>query len=349
MLLDALLGKGYQLQGVPDVESLPDTELRRYLLNFLIARRVDNKSYATLLIYRNMIGYFIQFIHETCGDLPLLKIERDHIRAYILVQQGRTGKLGRPLTPESINAFYRPIHTFFNWLETEDVIPEGKNPFAKLTAPYIPQKLVQAWPNDVVERVMKVTEKDLTFCGIRNRAIVLILFDSGVRSAELAGMQLADIYPEQGLVKVMGKGRKERIVVLGQEAQKALLRYLLMRQKRKDQLECLWVTEELRPLKQRGILMAIRRISYRAGLPNTIKRGAHSYRHTAATNYLKNGGNLKLLQEMLGHAKISTTEKYLDVLGPEALIADHVSASPVDGFMRHPKDRKPVLVKSAAR
>jgi site-specific recombinase XerD len=332
MVLDALLGRKSQLQGVPDVDDLPDIALSRFLKSYLIARRVENVSYKTLKIYRDAIGYFIEYVHATSGDLPVARVDRNVIRLYILHHQEKVSKYGRELTPETINGYYRAVHTFFNWLEAEDIIPEGKNPFSKLKAPFIPQKMVRAWPDDIVQRILKLTAQDMTFCGVRNRAIVLVLFDSGIRQIELAGMMLADIYPDQGLVKVLGKGRKERIVKLGQEAQKALLHYLL---RRTDVCEHVWVTEEFKPLRQRGIQMAIRRISDRAGLPKSVKRGTHSYRHTAATNYLKNHGNLKMLQEMLGHTKISTTEKYLDALGPEALIADHTIASPVDRWLNH--------------
>ena len=142
---------------------------------------------------------------------------------------------------------------------------------------------------------------------------------------------LGDISLERGLIRVMGKGAKERIVRMGESAQKALLRYLLLR---KDHHDCLWVTEEGRPMGQYGVEIATRRLILRAGISRDLKHGTHTLRHTAATNYLRNGGNVRLLQEMLGHTHITTTMKYVDALGPEAMIADHKLASPVDNLMK---------------
>jgi site-specific recombinase XerD len=128
----------------------------------------------------------------------------------------------------------------------------------------------------------------------------------------------------------MGKGRKGRIVKMGDKTQKALLQYLLMRN---DSLDCLWVTDNGEPLGEWGIVSAIRRIAERAAVPKGMKHGTHVYRHTGATNYLRNKGSVKCLQEMLGHVHIETTMKYVDALGPAALIADHIYASPVDNLL----------------
>ena len=101
------------------------------------------------------------------------------------------------------------------------------------------------------------------FLGVRNRAIILAFVDTGLRLSELAGIQLKEIDFDRELIKVMGKGAKERVVGIGKVAQKAMLKYLLIR---RDNHPCLWVTEEGRPMQARGIQIMIRRLGKRIGI-----------------------------------------------------------------------------------
>ena len=323
MVLEYLLRSNVQIQGVPALDGLPDTELTKYLRQYLLACRAENKSPHTLWGYGDFIGYFIRFLAANKMTPGPAAVTPDHIRIYVVSLQERR------LSPETINAYYRALHTFFNWLTEQEHIE--KNPFEKLHAPKMPHKLVKAFPQEVVTSILKLSFGDTSFAGRRNLAMVLVFLDTGIRQQEMTQMQLGDFLPNQGLLKVMGKGGKERIVKVGKSAERALLQYLVGR---KDHCEAMWVTEEGLAMKAKGIDMAIRRLGLRAGVPKSIKLGTHTYRHTAATSYLRNGGNIKCLQEMLGHEHITTTMKYVDALGPELLIKDHEAASPVDNLLR---------------
>jgi site-specific recombinase XerD len=335
MLLEQLLSSKSQLLAVPGLEHLPDTELTRYLRQYLISCKVDGKSPKTLIAYCDFVGYFIRFMADASLNAGIRDINRNHIRLFIVTLQERK------LAPETVNAYYRALHTFFNWLEGEKYLTEIENPFnsKNLHAPKIPKKHVQGLPQDILNHVFTLCSVDTSFIGTRNYAMVLIFSDTGIRQEEMAGMKLTNIYFEQGLIRVMGKGAKERIVKMGEVTQKALLKYLLMR---KDNHESVWVTDHGQPLTQRGISIAIQRIAQRADIPRPLKHGTHIYRHTAATNYLRNHGNVKCLQELMGHENIKTTMKYVDALGPEAAIEDHRLASPVDNFFKYsePVNRK---------
>lgn len=126
----------------------------------------------------------------------------------------------------------------------------------------------------------------------------------------------------------MGKGAKERVVRIGKTTQKAILRYLLMRT---DPYPCLWVTEERRPLKGKGVQMAIKRLCHRANIKDTTP-GPHTFRHTSAINYLRNGGDVFTLQVMLGHSTLQMTRRYVSTLGADDLFRVHQKASPVDNL-----------------
>lgn len=325
-VLDRLLANQLQILPQSVIDQLPDTQLTQYLKEYLVSCRADNKSEKTTLIYGRFVGYFIRFLAEAGLPANLSAINLSHIRLFIVSLQERR------LTPETVSSYYRSLHSFFNWLEGEGYLLEKNNPFnaKNLHAPHVPKKHVRGMPTDVLNNVISLCSADHTFIGMRNYAIVLVFLDTGIRQQEMAGMKLSDIFFEQGLVRVMGKGSKERIVKMGEITRQTLLHYLLAR---KDNLDGVWVTEEGRPLKQAGINIAIRRIAQRAEIPSTVKHGTHVYRHTAATTYLRNKGNVKCLQELLGHENIKTTMKYVDALGPEAMIEDHKVASPVDNLL----------------
>jgi len=161
------------------------------------------------------------------------------------------------------------------------------------------------------------------FIGARNKAIALLFLDTGLRLSELTNIQLADIDFDREIIRVMGKDAKERVVRFGKTIQKALLKYLLLR---KDDHPCLWVTEERRPMAREGIKMVVKRLCQRAGVTG-VKPGAHTFRHTAAINNLRNGDDLFTLQCMLGHSTLEITRRYTSSLGAEDMIRVHKQAS----------------------
>jgi site-specific recombinase XerD len=175
-----------------------------------------------------------------------------------------------------------------------------------------------------------VIAKEYTIVAIVSsyRAIVLVFLDTGIRLSEMAGLKLDDLDVDSGLIRVSGKGNKERIVRIGQRTLKALLRYLLTRD---DDCPAMWLTEERKPLHRNGISIMVRRLTARAGITRA-KRGPHTFRHTAALAYYRNGGDIDTLQIMLGHSSTLITRAYLSTLGADDMIKVHEKASPVDNM-----------------
>jgi len=169
-----------------------------------------------------------------------------------------------------------------------------------------------------------------TFIGCRNKAIILTFVDTGLRLSELAGIQHCDLDFNNGTIKVMGKGSKERHVRISPETQKAILRYLLRR--KDDNLPYLWVTEEYKPLQPQGISSMIRRLGERTGIRHQIRTSAHTFRHTAAIQYLRNKGDQFTLQIMLGHSTLEMSRRYVSTLGVEDMLKVHKTASPVENW-----------------
>jgi site-specific recombinase XerD len=165
------------------------------------------------------------------------------------------------------------------------------------------------------------------FLEVRNRALILMFMDTGLRLAEMTNIQLADLDFDSEVVKVMGKGSKERFVRFGKTVQKALLRYITMRT---DAHDCLWVTEERQPIHRDGIRNAVKSLLQLAEATD-CKLGPHAFRHYAATTCLRNGMPETLVQQLLGHSTPTMTRRYTH-MNTSDLIKAHIKASPVDNL-----------------
>lgn len=286
---------------------------------YLASSQIEGKSKGTLDSYKRRAGSFIQFL--TQGQMPLQasKLRPPHVKLYFLML------FNKGLDHSTINVHYRVLQTFFSWLKTNGFI--SIDLLEKQKPPKIPRKVVRPFSIEDLQNILKLCSSD-TFTGIRNRAIVLLFLDTGLRLAELAAIQLADMNMQQETIRVMGKGAKERVVRMGQETQKALFRYLLQR---KDINMCLWVTEEMKPLHKASIQGLIRKLCYRAGIGG-VRHGPHTFRHTFATRALMNGAGEFEVQSLLGHSTLQMTRRYAASLGSEHAIAAHRKFSPVDNL-----------------
>jgi integrase/recombinase XerD len=165
----------------------------------------------------------------------------------------------------------------------------------------------------------------------RDRAIILLLADTGIRASELCSIKMKDVNLNNHSVKVVGKGNKERIVFFGKRTSKALWKHLMLRLNAEQPEDYLFPVDYPRdPRKmRRGILMhLLKRIGERAGV-----RGVHPhrYRHTFAITYLRNGGDVLTLQALLGHADLKMVKRYAQVAASDCARV-HQAASPVDNW-----------------
>jgi len=280
-----------------------------------VACRVEGKSPNTLEDYDSRLKRFI----DNHGDRPAESVTAVDIRQYLSQLQSKG------LQQTTVRSHYKVLKTFFNWLIAEELL--DKNPMFHVKPPKLPKKLVHPFSQDDIEKLLILTSGN-TFLSTRNRAIILMFLDTGLRLSEMAALTLSDMDVNSGLIRVTGKGNKERVVRIGQRTLKVLLRYLLMRN---DDYPELWLTEEREPLHRNGINTMIRRLTARAGITRA-KRGPHTFRHTAALAYYRNGGDIDTLQIMLGHSSTLITRVYLSTLGADDMIAVHKKVSPVDNI-----------------
>jgi len=268
-------------------------------------------SLNTVRSYETDLRHFFDYIKKNNNTKRIDpgQIDFHVIRAYL-------GGLYKKYKKSTISRKFSTIRTFFFFLEKNN-LNEG-NPAAEISSPkqgsYIPEYL------NVDDMFMLLDAPEpATVMEVRNQAILELLYSCGIRVSELTGMNLADIDSKERLIRVIGKGNKERIVPIGKKALAAIEKYLdqsaAFRKKtgNVDDPEKipLFLNNRGGRLSSRSISSIIKKFVREYGLVNDIT--PHSMRHTFATHLLDSGADLRSVQELLGHASLSTTQKYTHV------------------------------------
>ena len=322
MPITHLNDKKLQIGDLAKLAHLNDENLEDQLNLFLLACTVNSLSSRTIEDYQQKIGAFVAF----CRTQEIYKLQQVTPGAIRLFQLG----IQQRCKSSSVHGYYGAICRFFNWLVEEGTIKES--PMARMHPPRVPREMVKPFNPEHIQRLLTVCDGDCSrdnkLAPLRNRAIILTFLDTGLRLSELAGIQLSDVDFDREAIKVMGKGAKERVVRIGKGVQKALLRYVMLRD---DDLPCLWITEEGKPLQPRGIQQMIKRLGQRAGITG-IRCSCHTFRHTFAILCLRNSMGEFTLQTLLGHSTLSQTRRYTNSLNADDAFRAHVKASPVDNL-----------------
>ncbi len=277
--------------------------------DFLMDKKLERKSPRTIEQYT---VYLTRFDKLYPGRM-IYEIEKPDIR----------GSLAQNLEKAYVNhANFRTLRAFFNWCEAERYLIQ--NPISHMKAPELPKKVIAIYTDADVKNMINAQSRD-SFLGLRNRALTWILYDTGIRLKELIGLTLKDVDLESGILKVAGKGDKERHVPFGKNAGKALWQYL---RTRRDKYEEIWLTEEKRPLASRGVAEVFSRLG------ESLKLGKrcspHTFRHTWAVNMLRNGCNIRDLQILGGWSSLDMVMRYTKALNTEDAIKAHKRFSPGD-------------------
>jgi integrase/recombinase XerC len=246
------------------------------------------------------------------------KVDHVMVRAYLASLYKRNKK-------SSIARKVASIRSFFRFLVREQVIPS--NPAQRLNTPKQEKNIPVALSVDDAFRLVESPES-VSPSNMRDRAILETLYSSGIRVGELVGLDVDGVDLDLAVVRVMGKGKKERIVPLGSKAVAALRSYLEHRgsfQKETGIEKALFLNVHGRRLTARSVGRIVEKYAKRCGLSKGIS--PHSLRHTFATHLLNGGADLRGIQELLGHVSLSTTQKYTHV-GIDRLIEVYDRAHP---------------------
>lgn len=258
----------------------------------------------TLESYRRDLRKFISFLEKGKITSPQ-KVDRPLITGYLLSlkEEGRA--------PSTISRNVASIRSFFNFLVQESALED--NPAQLIKAPRIEKKLPRVLTAKEVDRLLQQPRNDGQ-AGLRDKAMLELLYASGIRVSELVSLNVIDFSPEVGYLRCRGKGMKERIVPIGSMAVSCVLEYLHncrpKMQKMNDE-KALFLNHHGRRLTRQGFWKILKKYAQKSRINGEIT--PHTLRHSFATHLIENGADLRSVQEMLGHSDISTTQIYTQI------------------------------------
>jgi integrase/recombinase XerD len=265
----------------------------------------DGLAATSLASYRRDLALWAGWLERTARK-SLLSADRGDVEAFLANQfrdRAKATSIGRRLS--SLRRFYRMQATLGSI---------ATDPTLRVRAPKLPRRLPKSLSEEQVERLLEAPETDTTL-GLRDRAMLETLYATGLRVSELVGLKLAQVGFDTGVVRVLGKGSKERLVPLGEEAIHWLRRYLESARKEllgQAKIDAVFVTARRTALTRQAFWQLVKRYAPKAGIPRTTL-SPHTLRHAFATHLLNHGADLRVVQLLLGHSDITTTTIYTHV------------------------------------
>ena len=288
---------------------------------FLRYGEAADYSPATIDGYRKTLSAFVRFMNDNGVTMPE-DVQEEHIVDYIVHKK-------KTCNGVSINTYFRALRAWFNWMAAPQRQIIKSTPLAALKTPTMPRTIIRPLTYEQIQRMLYCCDKYLT--GLRDKAIVTLIFDAGLRRSELSNIRLDDIDLQRGAIKVMGKGAKERFVAIGETSKSVLMEYLF---KRNDSLPWLLINKTKDgKLTPNAIYLAIKHMMQRAGITG-VKMGPHTLRHSFATAAIRNGANLFYVQSLLGHSTLNMTRRYASTVDSEEAVKHHHAFSPADRLKR---------------
>lgn len=279
--------------------------LELWIRQFLLFQRSQrNASRETLRAYETDLTEFQKFVQQSSLDLMSFRKSRLLIREY---WHGLTAK---KLKSSSIHRKLAVLRSFFKYLTNENLLQH--NPFRYLSPPKRESPLPRFLSEKELSRILDGTANAGGTLGRRNRALLELLYSSGIRIQEAVNLNIEDIDFWNGMLRVLGKGKKERLVPVGCEALKAIETYLKVRGagtfSSPQKTGALFLNARGERITTRGASKVIQQILRKISFPKHVS--PHMFRHSFATHLLNCGCDLRTVQELLGHASLVTTQRY---------------------------------------
>jgi integrase/recombinase XerC len=278
-----------------------------YIKHYLEAEK--GASYYTVRNYRDDLADFFKFL--TKKELTLLdEVDRHVLRDYL------SELVGRGIAKASIARKLSAIRSFFRYLVREEII--AKNPIEQVSSPKLDKRLPSFLTQEEMEKLLNAPDLS-TPLGQRDRALLELLYASGLRVSELVGLTLEQIDLESNEIRVWGKGSKERVVLMGQPAAEALKDYIKegrARLRGEKKSKALFLDRYGQKLTERSVQRLLNQHAKKAGIGKRVH--PHLLRHTFATHLLDGGADLRVVQELLGHARLTSTQIYTHVTKGQA-------------------------------
>ena len=255
-------------------------------------------SQNTLDAYRRDLSFFIDFCIQNSVE-SFEQIKRSHINLYLKSLRDKN------YNPTSVTRIIASIRGWFNWLSANDVILH--NPTLSIEQPKLTKKLPKVLTTEEMNSILS------EHLSLLEKALLELLYAAGLRVSELINIQLQNIDLSKNYVRCVGKGSKERIIPIGMKAKSAVQDYLKQREftvkKYNLTSKRLFITEDARIVTRQDVYLIIQNL----GKKINKHVSPHTFRHSFATHMLENGADLRVVQELLGHSDVSTTQLYTHV------------------------------------
>jgi len=280
--------------------STPDPALLDQFIDHLWLE--DGLSRNTLESYRRDLQLFADWLQKK--SLSLAEVQQAEIQQYLAVKFPQS-------KPRSISRLIASLRRFYRYALRENKV--AVDPTLQIDSPKLPRSLPKSLTEEDVEALLAAPDINQPL-GLRDRAMLEILYASGLRVSELVGLKGTEVSLNEGVIRVTGKGSKTRLVPMGEEAVDWISRYLkearpAILQKRLS--DSLFVTQRGQAMTRQAFWYLIKRYALRAGISKHLS--PHVLRHAFATHLLNHGADLRVVQMLLGHADISTTQIYTHV------------------------------------
>ena len=273
--------------------------------DFLTMLRVErNVSNHTMDAYKRDINQYLMHL----GDLDiknLSDVKSTHIRDYIRVLSDGG------MAPASISRIISSIRTYYRFLSSENILDE--NPVLLINNPKLPKKLPDVLSEKEISLIINAIQESSQFYQ-RDKAIIELLYSCGIRVTELCNLEMSNLFIDEDLIRVMGKGNKERLLPLGVRSKKYLDDYIKHSRNshiKKSGSSFVFVSRNGNQLTRAMINIILNKWTQVSGLKKSVS--PHKLRHSFATHLLEGGADLRFVQALLGHSDISTTQIYTHI------------------------------------
>ena len=273
--------------------------------DFLTMLRVErNVSNHTMDAYKRDINQYLMYLDDI--DIKNLSdVKSTHIRDYIRVLSDGG------MAPASISRIISSIRTYYRFLSSENILDE--NPVLLINNPKLPKKLPDVLSEKEISLIINAIQESSQFYQ-RDKAIIELLYSCGIRVTELCNLEMSNLFIDEDLIRVMGKGNKERLLPLGVRSKKYLGDYIKHSRNRhikKSGSSFVFVSRNGNQLTRAMINIILNKWTQISGLKKSVS--PHKLRHSFATHLLEGGADLRFVQALLGHSDISTTQIYTHI------------------------------------
>jgi len=264
----------------------------------------------------NTVGAYVSDVRDFLDhcDVPASEVSGADVLSFI---SGRSSEVSKRTQARVLSS----LRSFFSWMAMDGTRED--NPCDNVDLPKLGRYLPAVLSIGEVEAIMESVNVDSP-SGVRDRAILEVLYGCGLRVSEACGLKISDIFFKEGFVSIIGKGNKQRLVPLGEMASEALQAYLPARTEPQGGFDdYVFLNRFGKPLSRISVFEMVKRQALLAGVDKEIS--PHTFRHSFATHLIENGADLRVVQEMLGHESILTTEIYthIDSSTWQACVLEH--------------------------